>query len=86
MAEIKNQTLSGVHAIDGQTFTDVLFKDVTLTYSGGQPPVFQNCRFEGTTFNFVGHANSTVQFLNAMAPTATNMRDVVLGLIPALKD
>lgn len=85
MAQTANKTLTGAHEIDGHAFVNVEFKNATLTYTGGPPPSFQNCRFEHATFAFTGPAGATLQFLNAMAPSTTNMRHIVDGLMPALK-
>lgn len=86
MAEIANKTLTGTHEIDGHSFVNIEFRDAILTYSGGPPPTFQNCRFEQAAFTFAGPAGQTLLFLNAMAPSTTNMRHIVEGLLPALKD
>lgn len=86
MAEFVDQTITGSHIVDGQAYVNVQFRNATLVYTGGQPPAFSECRFDATTFSFEGPAAQTLQFLNAMAPRPTNMRDVVLGLLPALKD
>ena len=61
------------------------FKDAELTYDGGRPPAFNNCRFDNARFTFRESAGNTLLFLRAMAPAQTNMRDVVLGLMPELK-
>ena len=42
-------------------------------------------RFDNATFSFRESAGNTLMFLRAMAPAQTNMRDVVLGLMPELK-
>lgn len=86
MAETTNQTLKGVIKLDGATYRDCEFVDAQLTYEGGTPPNFINCRFTNSNFSFVGSAGNTVNFLRAMAPRASNMREVVLGLMPELKD
>ena len=86
MAEYRDQTLSGEIALDGNTFVNVDFENVELVYRGGTPPNFDNCRFNVATFSFREQAGNALLFLNAMAPASTNMREVVLGLIPALKD
>ncbi len=86
MADIKDQFLSGAVALDGNRFINVDFVDAQLQFGGGEAPSFDNCRFTQATFSFNGAASNTLLFLNAMAPAHTNMRDVVLGLIPALKD
>ncbi len=86
MAEYRDQTLSGELALDGNTFIDVQFKDAELVYRGGTPPAFDRCRFDQATFSFRDQGGNTLMFLNAMLPASTNMREVVLGLLPGLKD
>jgi len=86
MTAIKDQTLTGQHFVDGQHYINIQFRDATLTYGGGTPPTFENCIFDGATFSFEGPARATLLFLNAMAPATTNMREIVLGLLPALND
>ncbi len=85
MAEFKNQTITGSHIVDGQSYVKIQFSNATLVYTGGLPPSFNECMFDTTNFSFEGPAAQTLQFLNAMAPETTNMRGVVLGLLPALK-
>ena len=86
MAEIRNQTVTGRVALDGASFFNCDFNDVDLTYEGGLPPAFDNCRFDNARFQFHGPAGATLMFLRAMAPANTNMRQVVQGLIPELAD
>ena len=85
MAEFKDQTLSGVVALDSNSFDNIDFNDVELTYDGGRPPSFNNCRFNDARFTFRESAGNTLLFLRAMAPAETNMRQVVAGLLPELK-
>ena len=84
MSETKNQTIKGRVKLDGKTFTDCEFVDAQLAYDGGLPPNFVNCRFTNSNFAFVEAAGNTVNFLRAMAPRASNMREVVFGLMPEL--
>lgn len=86
MAEYKDQTLSGVVALDSNSFDNIDFNEAELTYDGGKPPAFNNCRFNNARFTFRESAGNTLMFLRAMAPVETNMRQVVLGLMPELKD
>ena len=85
MAEFKDQTLTGEVALDGNVFINIDFNDAVLTYDGGLPPGFDNCRFNQSSFTFRETAGNTLLFLRAMAPETTNMRSVVLGLIPELQ-
>lgn len=84
MAEFKDQTLTGDVALDGAAFVNIHFKNAVLNYAGGQPPRFDNCAFDTTSFTFRDSAANTLQFLRAMAPESTNMRSVVFGLMPEL--
>ncbi len=85
MAEIKDKTLDGEIALDGQVFRNCQFRNARLVFSGGTPPGFANCTFDNTEFVFDGAAGNTLQFLKAMAPATTNMRQIVLGLMPELR-
>ena len=85
MAITQDTTIDGTVSLDGETFKNVLFHGAKMTYAGGPPPSFDNCRFDQATFSFDGPAGNTLAFLKAMAPANTNMRDVVLALIPELK-
>ena len=84
MAETKNQTIKGRVKLDGKTFTDCEFVDAQMAYDGGAAPNFINCRFTNSNFMFDTEAGNTVNFLRAMAHPNSNMREVVLGLIPEL--
>jgi hypothetical protein len=84
MAETKFQKIQGRVRLDGKTFTDCEFVDAQLLYEGGTPPNFVNCRFQNSNFTFDKEAGNTVNFLRAMANPQSNMRAVVLGLMPEL--
>ncbi len=86
MADSSTDIRSGQISLDGQRFVGVTFRTAQLVFGGGTPPVFEGCSFDQTTFEFVGAANMTLHFLKAMAPADTNMREVVYGLIPELRD
>ena len=85
VAEFKDQTLTSAVTLDGNVFINIDFTDAELTYSGGVPPGFDNCRFNNATFSIDGAAGNTLAFLRSMAPASTNMRFVVQGLIPELQ-
>lgn len=84
MAEIRDQTLSGAQTLDGNTYVNCEFNNARLVYKGGLPPSFSNCAFSDSEFVFDEAAGRTLGFLKAMAPASTNMRHVVLGLLPEL--
>lgn len=85
MAEVRDQVLSGDIAIDNHTYINCTFRNARLVYEGGVPPQFDNTSFENANFVFQGSAGYTLSFLRAMSPRATNMREIVLGLIPELQ-
>jgi hypothetical protein len=82
MSEITSQIVSGEVKLDGKSFKDCEFRNARLIYEGGPPPQFANCRFTDSRFTFQEQAGNTLLFLRAMLPEATNMREVVLGLMP----
>lgn len=85
MSETRDQVLNGEVEIDGKTFVNCEFKNARLVYRGGTPPNFNNCRFTQSNFAFFDSAANTLNFLRAMAPRETNMREVVFGLMPELR-
>jgi hypothetical protein len=85
MALYKDQTLTGEITLDANQFESVRFENARLIYAGGVPPSFNNVTFTDTTVDFRGPANATLNFLRSMAPEATGMREVVLGLLPELR-
>jgi len=86
MAEVRDQTLSGDHQIDNHVYINCHFLNARMIYEGGIPPGFDNCQFDASNFVFQGPAGYTLSFLRAMAPRTTNMRGIVLDLLPELKD
>ena len=84
MAETRDQTITGAFTIDGNTYVNIDFHGAELRYGGGVAPTFDNCRFNEARFTFRDEAANTLGFLRAMAPASTNMRGLVLGLIPEL--
>lgn len=86
MAEPKPEIRTGRIVLDAADFTDVVFRDATLVYSGGRPPRFLRCGFDRATFSFEGPAGNTLQLLKNMAPATTHMRPIVQGLLPELAD
>ncbi|MET4685103.1 hypothetical protein [Brevundimonas faecalis] len=84
MTQTRGKTLTGDVELDGVTFVDCRFEGAQLIFRGGTPPNFQNCRFDRTRFAFLDQAANTLQLVRAMAQPQSNMRGVVLGLIPEL--
>lgn len=75
---------SGRVMADGQVFDAVNFIDAEIVFSGGHPPTFMNCKFEGSRLLFEGSADSTLRYLRALAGASPEFRDVVLSMIPEL--
>lgn len=84
MAIHKDKVIDGPVDLDGSTFENVQFKGAQLFYSGGVPPQFTNCGFDGSTVEFRGQALNTLSFIKSMAPSDTGLRPIVDGLIPEL--
>ena len=85
MTEPKRQILQGRIKLDGKTFTNVDFQKAELIYEGGAPPHVIDCTFSEATFAFTGAAGNTTNFLRAMLRPQSNMRQVVLGLMPEIQ-
>jgi len=50
-------------ALDGETFSSCEFRDCRLVYSGGELPVFENCRFDGVDWRQDDAASRTLGYL-----------------------
>ena len=46
--------------LDGESFADCEFRGCRLVYSGGEPPVFDHCRFDDCEWKFDGAAARTL--------------------------
>ncbi|WP_296594986.1 hypothetical protein [Phenylobacterium sp.] len=53
-------------ALDGEIFTDCEFRDSRMIFSGGSPPVFENCRFYGCEWKQDEAAQRTLAYLKAL--------------------
>jgi hypothetical protein len=49
--------------LDGESFADCEFRACRLVYSGGKPPHFESCRFDGCEWRFDGAAANTLAHL-----------------------
>lgn len=85
MSEVRNQTLQGRIKLDGKTFVECTFENAQLSFQGGLPPSFINCRFVKTHFVFENEAANTVQFLRGMLQPQSNMRHMAIGMLPELQ-
>ncbi len=53
-------------ALDGEHFADCDFRDCRLVYAGGEPPTFENCRFDGCEWKFDGAAARTLAHMKGV--------------------
>ena len=53
-------------ALDGQEFSDCEFRDCRLVYAGGEPPVFNRCRFHDCDWRFEDAAANTLAHLKGV--------------------
>ena len=52
--------------VDGEAFLDCEFRDTRLVYSGGEPPTFTRCRFDGCEWKFDDAAARTLAHLKLL--------------------
>lgn len=52
--------------LDGETFSDCEFRDSRLVYSGGEPPVFSQCRFEACDWRYDDAAARTLAHMKVV--------------------
>lgn len=52
--------------LDGEMFADCEFRECRMVYSGGKPPVFDNCRFDACDWRFDGAAANTLAHLKVV--------------------
>ena len=52
--------------LDDEDFADCEFRDCRLVYSGGRPPSFSSCRFDGCDWKLDGAAANTLALLKVM--------------------
>jgi hypothetical protein len=75
--ERSGETFCGAILVDGNRYQDCTFERCVLTYGGGVPPSFSNCRFNNSTLTFVGAAANTLAFLKAMDAPRSGLQRVV---------
>lgn len=67
MERIENQTLRNeAVSVDGKQFVACVFDNCTLSYAGGEVPVFNNCRFVDVSLQFSDSAVGTLKFLSGL--------------------
>ena len=52
--------------LDGEMFADCEFRECRMVYSGGKPPVFDNCRFDACDWRFDDAAANTLAHLKVV--------------------
>jgi hypothetical protein len=52
--------------LDGEVFADCEFRDCRLIYSGGETPVFENCRFDKCEWIFDEAASRTLAHMKSV--------------------
>lgn len=52
--------------LDGEMFADCEFRECRMVYSGGKPPVFDNCRFDACDWRLDGAAANTLAHLKVV--------------------
>jgi hypothetical protein len=50
-------------SLDGQVFSDCEFLKSRLIYAGGEPPIFEHCRFQDCEWRFDDAAGRTLAYL-----------------------
>ncbi|MGJ3239676.1 MAG: hypothetical protein ACFE0Q_13280 [Anaerolineae bacterium] len=67
MAWIENASYENERVqIDGKSYRDCTFTDVTLVYSAGILPIFENCTFNNIQLDFSAEADNTLLFLSGL--------------------
>ncbi|MCF8506512.1 MAG: hypothetical protein K9G59_16510 [Caulobacter sp.] len=52
--------------LDDEVFADCEFRECRMVYSGGKPPVFDNCRFDACDWRFDDSAARTLAHLKVI--------------------
>jgi len=65
--------------LDGETFDSCEFRDCRMVYSGGEPPTFNSCRFDGCDWRFDEAAGRTLAYLKTV--WSVGQKGTVQGLI-----
>lgn len=75
--EYEGETFSGSISVDGNRYRNCVFDGCVITYGGGVPPSFADCRFRNSRLSFVGAAGNTLLFLKAMDSPSSGLQRVV---------
>jgi len=71
--------------LDGEHFSDCEFQTCRLTYSGGELPTFESCRFDDCEWKFDDAATRTLSFLKIVwgvggkAPVQAMIKEITGG-------
>jgi hypothetical protein len=72
-------------ALDGEHYVDCEFRVCRMLYSGGETPIFENCRFDGCEWKFDDAATRTLAYLKLMwaaggkAPVQALIKEITGG-------
>jgi hypothetical protein len=71
--------------LDGEIFSNCEFRACRLLYSGGEPPVFDDCRFDDCEWKFEGPAANTLAHLKIVwsaggkAPVQAMIKEITVA-------
>ena len=80
----EDETLTGRVTLDGASFERCVFNGAVLVYSGGAPPMIQNCSFRDVRFEFQDAAARSLALLKAMSAQKSGLREVFKASFPTL--
>ena len=67
MITIKETTFKGTTVqLDRMHYERCIFDECVITYGGGQPPNLVDNEFKNCSWQFVGSAQNTLQFMNGI--------------------
>lgn len=70
--------------VDGKTFRQCSFQNVTLHFAAGMLPSFEDCTFDNVTLKFDGAADNTLRFLSGLYQG--NFSNSVEAIMAAIHD
>ncbi|WP_309604889.1 hypothetical protein [Phenylobacterium sp.] len=71
--------------LDGEEYADCEFRDCRMVFSGGAPPAFDSCRFDGCEWKFEDGAANTLAYLKVVwsvggkAPVQALIKEITGG-------
>ena len=71
--------------LDGEHFADCEFQSCRMIYAGGEPPIFDHCRFNDCEWKFEGPAAKTLAHLKLVwsvggkAPVQAMIKEITGG-------